>query len=79
MAQRLVEKVDVGRTHQHAAERDTLPLTVGEFTREPLQQMVDAQRGGHLVDALGPLADEYLPVRPDFNGDARFSLTVFCG
>ena len=24
-------------------------------------------------------ASVYLPVRPDFSGEARFSLTVFCG
>ena len=35
---------------------------------------------GHLVDARRCGAwSVYLPVRPDFSGDARFSLTVFCG
>ena len=80
VAQRLVEQVDVGRPHQHPAQRDPLALPVGQLARKALEQVVDSQRGGHLVDALfGRCASVYLPVRPDFSGDARFSLTVFCG
>ena len=52
MTERFVEQVDIRRSHQHPAERNTLSLSVGQLTGEALEQMVDAQCGGDLIDAL---------------------------
>src|SRR5690606_2730985 len=53
--QRLVEQVDLRGPHQHAAERGALALPVGQLPREALEQVVDAERGRDLPDALGLL------------------------
>ncbi len=81
MAQRFIEQIDVGGPHQHPAQRHSLPLPLDSSSRKPVEQdRLIPERGGHLVDPLSALAASvYFPVRPDLSGEARFSLTVFCG
>ena len=59
MGQRLIEQIDVGGPHQHPAESHALALPVGQLAGKPLEQVVDSQRGGHLVDPFGPLRVDY--------------------
>ena len=56
VAQRFVEQVDVGGPHQHPAERHPLPLAVGQLARKALEQVVDSERRGDLVDPLAAAA-----------------------
>ena len=80
VAQRLVEQVDVRGPDQHPAQRDPLPLPVGQLTGKALEQVVDSQRGGHLVDAFGALASRCTCRCVRTSAARRGSrCTVFCG
>jgi hypothetical protein len=49
----LVEQEDVGLTDEHAAHRHPLALTAGELGGPAVQQLLQAQHLGHLLDAPG--------------------------
>ena len=74
--ERLVHEEDLRLAHERAAERDALALPAGERARLAVEERLDPEQLGRLLDAAADLGALSLRI---LSPNARFCRTLICG